>query len=57
MELEEIKARILAAAPEKRIPCAAAFQLAQELGISKARLGELLNELHIKIVHCQLGCF
>lgn len=57
MDLEAVKAKILAAAPEKRIPCATAFQLAQELGLSRARLGELLNELRIKIIHCQLGCF
>lgn len=57
MDMEAIKARIQAAAPENRIPCAVALQLAQELGLSKARLGELLNEMRIKIIHCQLGCF
>lgn len=54
---EELKARICAAAPEGKLPCAAAFQLAEECGISRRRLGELLNELRIKIIQCQLGCF
>jgi hypothetical protein len=57
MSHEELKARIKAAAPEGKVPCAAAFRLAEELGLSRHDLGELLNELKIKITHCQLGCF
>jgi hypothetical protein len=57
MSQEDIKTRIKAAAPEGKIACAAAFRLADELGISRKELGELLNELKIKIAHCQLGCF
>ena len=54
---DEIKARIKAAAPAGKIPCGAAFRLAEELGLSRRELGELLNELRIKITQCQLGCF
>jgi hypothetical protein len=54
---EDIKTRIKAAAPQGKIPCAAAFKLAEEVGISRAEMGELLNELKIKIIQCQLGCF
>jgi biotin operon repressor len=54
---EDVKARIKAAAPNGKIACAAAFHLAEELGISRKALGELLNELRIKIIQCQLGCF
>lgn len=57
MSQEDIKVRIKAAAPEGKIACAAAFRLAEELGLSRKDLGELLNELKIKIMHCQLGCF
>ena len=57
MNQEEIKVKIRAAAPEERIPCAAAMSLAKELGISRKDMGELLNELRIKIIQCQLGCF
>ena len=57
MSQEDVKARIKAAAPEGKIACAAAFRLSEELGISRKELGEMLNELKIKIVHCQLGCF
>ena len=54
---EGLKAKIKAAAPQGRIACAAACRLAAELGISRQELGELLNDLKIKISHCQLGCF
>jgi hypothetical protein len=57
MNQEEIKGKIQAAATEGRIPCAAAMNLAKELGISRKEMGELLNELRIKITQCQLGCF
>jgi hypothetical protein len=57
MTPEDVRARIKAAAPTGRIACAAAFRLAEELGLSRKDLGELLNELKIKIVQCQLGCF
>ncbi len=57
MTLEERIAKIRAAAPADKIPCAAAFKLADDLGLSRQELGDLLNELHIKITRCQLGCF
>jgi hypothetical protein len=57
MRREEQKDRIRAAAPEGKITCAAALRLAEELLISRQEMGNLLNELKIKITQCQLGCF
>lgn len=57
MSQEEVKARIKAAAPAGKISCSAAMSLAKELGISRKEMGEMLNELRIKIAQCQLGCF
>jgi hypothetical protein len=57
MTITETKALIQAAAPNGKIPCAAAFKLAEELGITRSQFGELLNELNVKIIQCQLGCF
>ncbi len=57
MTQEELKNRIRAAAPEGKIACAAAFSLAEDLKISRQEMGNLLNELRIKIIQCQLGCF
>jgi len=57
MNREELKTKIRAAAPEGKISCPAAMGLAKELGLSRQEMGELLNELRIKITQCQLGCF
>lgn len=57
MTKADLKTKIKDAVPEGKLPCAAAFRLAEELGISRAEMGELLNELKIKIMQCQLGCF
>ncbi len=57
MTLQERNAKIQAAAPQGKIPCAAAFKLAEELGLTRKELGEILNGLHIKVTQCQLGCF
>ena len=57
MSQDDVKARIREAAPHAKIACAAACRLADELNLSRKDLGELLNELKIKIIQCQLGCF
>jgi hypothetical protein len=45
------------AGAEKRLPCAEAFKVARDVGVPVAEVGRTCNELGIKIVHCQLGCF
>ena len=40
-----------------KITCAKAWELADKYNISKKEMGNLLNELKIKITQCQLGCF
>jgi hypothetical protein len=57
MTQKELQTRVRAAAPEGKMPCATAFRLAEELGLSRQEMGTLLNDLKIKITHCQLGCF
>lgn len=57
MTIKEVKARIQEAAPHGKIPCATAFRLAEELGLTRSKFGEILNELKVKISQCQLGCF
>lgn len=39
------------------IRCATAWGLAQRHGIPLDALGDLLNELNIKVRQCSLGCF
>ena len=41
----------------KRVTCAQACALAEDLKLTKAKIGKLLDELEVKITKCQLGCF
>ncbi|MFO7951729.1 MAG: hypothetical protein R6U91_02830 [Bacillota bacterium] len=52
-----LQERIKEEAKENRLPCARAFQIASEVGVSTAEVGETCNEMGVKIVNCQLGCF
>lgn len=45
------------AAVDGKLPCAKAFKLAEEHGVSLADIGKTANEVKVKIGHCQLGCF
>jgi hypothetical protein len=40
-----------------KLPCAMCFKIAEDFGISKKEMGEILNEMKVKIGRCQLGCF
>ena len=54
---ERVAAEVKGAAPERRLPCAAALAIAERLGVPPLAVGEAANALGIKIVDCQLGCF
>jgi len=53
----DIHARISAAAPNGTISCAEALRLAEELSLTPAEIGQAADELKVRIVRCQLGCF
>jgi hypothetical protein len=57
MERNQVIEAVKERAKEGRIPCAVCFQIAEEYGIPKRELGELLNELGIKVIQCQMGLF
>ena len=57
MEEEKIKERLMEKQSNGRIACRNALKVAEEEGVSPALVGELLNEMEIKIQACQLGCF
>lgn len=42
---------------EGKISCSEARKLAEELGVPYREVGKACNELKIKIVACELGCF
>jgi hypothetical protein len=54
---EEIIAKLKEAAKDGKIPCAMAFKIAKECSVSTKEIGDLLNQMKIKITSCQLGCF
>ncbi len=54
---EQLIAAIHEAAPEGKITCSQATELADEYQFSRMEMGNLLNELKIKLKSCQLGCF
>jgi len=52
--LEEV---ILEKSKDGKIPCAMCFKITEDFGISKREMGQILNEINIRISQCQLGCF
>jgi hypothetical protein len=52
-----VREAVLKAAPEGRITCPAARELADRLGVDPSVIGEACNQLRIKIKGCALGCF
>lgn len=57
MENEQLVQKIKLHAKDGKIACKQALKLAEEENIAPKALGEMLNELNIKIMGCQLGCF
>ncbi len=57
MTREQLIAEILKEAKNNRLACERAYAMARELGVPLGDIGALCNELKIKIVQCQLGCF
>ena len=45
------------AAPEGRLSCADAHDLAKRLNVELLMVGKAADELKIKLKNCQLGCF
>ena len=54
---EKIKEKIMEASKAGKISCTAAHKVAEELGVPVRKVGTLINELNLKIVACELGCF
>ena len=45
------------AGEDKHLACADAFKIAHDLDVPLAEVGAACNELGIKVMQCQLGCF
>lgn len=55
--IEEIKTAVQNAAKDGKLSCTAARKLAEELGVAPREIGQMADELKIKIYGCELGCF
>lgn len=53
----EVREAVKAAAPEGRLSCAKAHELAATLDVPLLVVGQAADALGVKIVSCQLGCF
>jgi hypothetical protein len=57
MNKEAVIEKINAHTKDGKITCNQAFKIAEEENIPKKELGEMFNEMKIKVTNCQLGCF
>lgn len=57
MDEEKIRELIMAKQSGGRISCKAAVEIADLTGTPRIKVGQLLDEMKIKIHSCQLGCF
>ncbi len=56
-DFDKIKRVVTEKAKDGKLSCPAARKIAEELGVPPQKVGEVCNELKIKLYGCQLGCF
>jgi len=54
---DEVRRRIETASTDGTISCAVALRIASDLGVTPRTVGSEIDDMGLKIVHCQLGCF
>lgn len=54
---ERILDAVREAAKDGRLSCTMARRLAKDLDVPPARVGDACNQLKVKIMSCELGCF
>jgi hypothetical protein len=57
MDKTKVTEKVKVLSKNGKISCKQALKLAEEEGISSKDIGALLNELKVKVMDCQLGCF
>jgi hypothetical protein len=57
MEQKELIEKLKELAPQGRIGCSEARQLAEKLNVNPSEIGKACDEAKIKIQACELGCF
>ena len=54
---EKIADAVRERAQEGKLSCGAAFRIAEKLKVNPLRVGEMADELDVRLYHCQLGLF
>jgi len=54
---EQLRAAIRELAGDSKAPCRGLLQLAERTNTPPRDIGRLCDEMNIRIVACQLGCF
>jgi len=57
MEDSQLRDLIMEKQSNGRMSCKTACDIADQAGISRRKIGRLLDDMKIKIHSCQLGCF
>ena len=55
--MPDLKKEILKASENGRIKCVEALAIAKKLKVPTRKVGKAIDDLGIKIIDCQLGCF
>ena len=56
-DFEEIKGAILAVAENGKMSCTTARKVAEDLSVQPAEVGQVADEIKVKVFGCELGCF
>jgi len=54
---EKLEQEIMKKAVDRKLPCADARKIAEDLGIPYSEVGVAADDLGVKIKNCQPGCF
>ncbi len=57
MEKQELTALIEERSRDKRLSCPEARRIAEEVDVPGKTVGDICDELEIKLYACELGCF
>ncbi len=57
MNKEDVLKKMQEAAPNGKLSCAEAREIMQEFNVPHGQMGDLCDEVGIKIYGCELGCF
>lgn len=55
--VKAVSSEIIEKEGKKYIPCPVALKIAEALNVPQSEVGKICDEMKVKIMNCQLGCF